>query len=116
MVPLRRPSRQPLAKTQHIFQSVQDLVAQARANGYTIQNAEALPIAAQEVRAISAKIDVVYPQINEELAGAPEKINSDANETWIYKCELANASELNTLDTLLDAAAYEAFVSEETGH
>jgi hypothetical protein len=62
------PIKTALAKTQHIFQSVQDLVAQAREKGYTIQNAEALPIATEEVRAISAKIGVVYPQINEELA------------------------------------------------
>jgi len=73
----------------------------------------------ESVKAVSdlyAPVSGTVTEVNEELAGAPEKINSDANETWIYKCELANASELNTLDTLLDAAAYEAFVSEETGH
>jgi hypothetical protein len=57
-----------LAKTQHIFQLVQDLVAQAHGKGYTIQNSEALPTAAEEVRAICAKIDVVYLPFNQEVA------------------------------------------------
>jgi glycine cleavage system H protein len=73
----------------------------------------------ESVKAVSdlyAPVSGVVTEINEELNSAPEKINSDANETWIYKCELKNAEELNTLDTLLDAAAYEKFVSEETGH
>jgi glycine cleavage system H protein len=55
-------------------------------------------------------------EVNEDLGTAPEKINSDANDTWIYKFELSDAGELTSLDTLLDAAAYEKFVSEETGH
>jgi glycine cleavage system H protein len=73
----------------------------------------------ESVKAVSdlyAPVSGVVTEINEELNSAPEKINSDANETWIYKCEMKNAEEVNTLDTLLDAAAYEKFVSEETGH
>lgn len=62
------PIRTALAKTQHIFQSVQDLVAQAQGKGYAIQNAAALPIAAQEVRAINAKIEAVYPPFDHEAA------------------------------------------------
>ena len=49
--------------------------------------------------------------VNEELKTAPDKINEAAHETWIIKVELSDPAELNTL---LDAAAYEAFVSEET--
>jgi glycine cleavage system H protein len=49
--------------------------------------------------------------INEELTDAPDKINEDAHGTWIIKVEVANPDELNGL---LDAAAYEAFVAEET--
>lgn len=49
--------------------------------------------------------------INEELTDAPDKINEDPHGTWIIKVEIADSAEL---DTLLDAAAYEAFVAEET--
>ena len=74
------------------------------------------------VESVKAVSDLYAPasgtvtEVNEELGSAPEKINANANETWIYKCELSDANELTTLDTLLDAAAYEKFVSEETGH
>lgn len=61
------PIKTALAKTSQIFQSVQDLVAQARGQGFAIGNAEALRVAAQEVEAVSAKIDVVYPKVNEDL-------------------------------------------------
>jgi len=70
----------------------------------------------ESVKAVSdlyAPISGTVTEINEALNMAPETINSDANTTWIYKFELTNG-----LDgaELLDAAAYEAFVSEETGH
>jgi glycine cleavage system H protein len=51
--------------------------------------------------------------INEALTSEPETINKDANNTWIVKIKLADVSQVNAL---LDAAAYEAFTSEETGH
>jgi glycine cleavage system H protein len=51
--------------------------------------------------------------VNEELKDAPEKINEDANGTWMLKLDLKDASEL---DGLLSAEQYEGFVSEETGH
>jgi glycine cleavage system H protein len=73
----------------------------------------------ESVKAVSdlyAPVSGTITEVNEELGGAPEKINSDANETWIYKFELNDANELTSLDTLLDAQAYETFVSEETGH
>ena len=50
------------------------------------------------------------------MNAAPETINTDANATWIFKLELSDAGELTSLDSLIDAAAYETFVSEETGH
>ncbi|MGA2167026.1 MAG: glycine cleavage system protein GcvH [Terracidiphilus sp.] len=49
---------------------------------------------------------------NDELKVSPDKINQAPHETWIIKVELADPAQL---DTLLDAAAYEAFISEETG-
>src|ERR1051325_7145620 len=35
--------------------------------------------------------------INEELATAPEKINSDAHGAWMIKVKIANPSEVNAL-------------------
>ncbi len=70
------------------------------------------------VESVKAVSDLYSPvtgtvtAVNEELAKAPEKINTDAHAAWILKLELADTSEV---DNLLDAAAYEAFVKEETG-
>jgi glycine cleavage system H protein len=49
---------------------------------------------------------------NDELKSSPDKINEAPHETWIIKVELADSAEF---EKLLDAAAYEAFISEETG-
>jgi glycine cleavage system H protein len=51
--------------------------------------------------------------VNEELKTSPDKINEAAHEAWIIKVELADLAEF---EKLLDAAAYEAFISEETGN
>ena len=48
--------------------------------------------------------------INEELATAPEKINSDAHTAWMIKVKIANPAELNSL---LSAEDYEKFAAEE---
>ena len=50
--------------------------------------------------------------VNEVLKSSPDKINEAPHDAWIIKVEIADPSQLNAL---LDAAAYEAFVSEETG-
>ena len=69
------------------------------------------------VESVKAVSDLFSPvtgtvtAINEELKDAPDKINEKPHETWIIKVKLADPAELNAL---LDAAAYEAFVSEET--
>jgi glycine cleavage system H protein len=52
-------------------------------------------------------------EVNESLGNAPETINSDANTTWIMKLELSDPA---AVASLMSAADYEAFVSEETGH
>jgi glycine cleavage system H protein len=49
---------------------------------------------------------------NDALKSSPDKINEAPHETWIIKVELTDPSEF---DKLLDAAAYEKFISEETG-
>ena len=69
------------------------------------------------VESVKAVSDLFSPvtgkvtAVNEELKTAPDKINENPHGTWIIKVELANPGEL---DGLLDAAAYEAFIAEET--
>jgi len=69
------------------------------------------------VESVKAVSDLYSPvtgtvvEVNEELATAPEKINADAHGAWILKVEIADPSEV---DQLLDAKAYEKFISEET--
>ena len=73
----------------------------------------------ESVKAVSdlySPVSGTVTEINEGLNAAPETINSDANATWIFKLELTDTDELTSLDSLLDAAAYEKFVTEETGH
>ena len=70
----------------------------------------------ESVKAVSDLFSPVTGKItavNEELKTTPDKINEDAHGAWIIKVELENPGEL---DGLLDAAAYEAFIAEETGH
>ena len=73
----------------------------------------------ESVKAVSdlyAPVSGTVTEVNDALNAAPETINTDANATWMFKLELADAGELTSLDSLIDAAAYEAFVAEETGH
>jgi glycine cleavage system H protein len=71
------------------------------------------------VESVKAVSDLYAPasgtvaEVNAELATAPEKINQDAHASWMLKMTLKNPSELNSL---LSAADYEKFVSEEGGH
>jgi glycine cleavage system H protein len=69
------------------------------------------------VESVKAVSDLYSPvtgtvtAINEELTQAPDKINETPHDAWIIKVELANTAEV---EKLLDAAAYEIFVAEET--
>jgi len=71
------------------------------------------------VESVKAVSDLYAPatgtvtEINGDLATAPEKINKDAHGSWMSKITLKNPGELNSL---LSAADYEKFVSEEGGH
>jgi len=71
------------------------------------------------VESVKAVSDLFAPasgtvtEVNGDLATAPEKINKDANGTWMLKMTLKNPAELKNL---LSAADYEKFVSEEGGH
>jgi glycine cleavage system H protein len=71
------------------------------------------------VESVKAVSDLYSPvtgtvtEINEALKDAPEKINADANATWMLKVDVSDPAEVNGL---LSAADYEKFVAEETGH
>ncbi len=70
----------------------------------------------ESVKAVSdlyAPVTGTVTEVNEALNGAPETINTAANETWMIKVELLNTDEVGTL---MSAADYDKFVSEETGH
>ncbi len=69
----------------------------------------------ESVKAVSdlySPVSGTVTAVNDELKSSPDKINEDAHSAWIIKIELSDPSEL---EKLLDAAAYEAFVTEETG-
>src|ERR1700677_421061 len=70
----------------------------------------------ESVKAVSdlySPVSGTVTVVNEELKDAPEKVNADANTTWMLKLTLKDAAEL---ETLLTAEQYEKFVSEETAH
>jgi glycine cleavage system H protein len=67
----------------------------------------------ESVKAVSdlfAPVSGTVKEVNEELATAPEKVNSDPHTTWMIKVALKDPSEVNSL---LSAADYETFVAEE---
>jgi len=69
------------------------------------------------VESVKAVSDLYSPvtgtvtAVNEELKSAPDKINEKPHETWIIKVEVADPA---AVAKLLDAAAYEAFIAEES--
>ena len=69
------------------------------------------------VESVKAVSDLFSPvtgtvtAVNEELKNAPGQINERPHEAWIVKDELAELAQFNAL---LDAAAYEAFIAEES--
>ena len=70
----------------------------------------------ESVKAVSDLYSPVSGEVtetNESLKTEPDKINAAPHDTWIIKVKLSDPAEF---DTLLEAAAYEAFVSEETGN
>jgi glycine cleavage system H protein len=69
----------------------------------------------ESVKAVSDLYSPVTGKVmatNDVLKSAPDKINEAPHEAWIIKVELADPA---VFEKLLDAAAYEAFISEETG-
>ncbi len=70
----------------------------------------------ESVKAVSdlyAPVSGTITEVNEALATAPEQVNKDAHGSWMLKLKLSNPSEM---DSLLSAADYDKFVTEEAGH
>jgi glycine cleavage system H protein len=70
----------------------------------------------ESVKAVSdlySPVSGAVTAINEELNSQPDKVNENAHEAWIIKVELSDPAQVASL---LDAAAYEAFIAEEGGH
>src|SRR5271155_1573596 len=64
----------------------------------------------ESVKAVSdlySPVSGTVTAINEELNTSPDKINEEAHTAWIIKVELSDPSQV---DSLLDDAAYEAFI------
>ena len=68
------------------------------------------------VESVKAVSDLFSPvtgtitAVNEELKTTPDKINENPHTTWIIKVTMSNPAEVNSL---LDVAAFEAFIAEE---
>ena len=75
--------------------------------GDSIATIESVKAAADVYTPVSGKVIA----INEELAAAPEVLNSDPYGTaWMVKLELSSPDELTRL---MDAVAYEKFIQEQ---
>ena len=59
-------------------------------------------------RLLKDRVVFLRGEVNEALADAPETLNSDPYGAWIIK-----VSPVTDTEELLDAAAYEAFCTEE---
>lgn len=69
------------------------------------------------VESVKAVSDIYAPtsgqviEVNAELQNKPETINSDPHGAgWLVKIKLANLADVNSL---MDAAAYEAYIAEK---
>lgn len=70
------------------------------------------------IESVKAAADIYMPvdgeviEVNSALAQKPEAINSDPyGEAWLAKIKLTNPAQL---DSLMDAAAYEAYCKERS--
>ena len=85
-----------------VFVEIVASVGDEMSQGDTCASIESVKAAADVYLPVSGKVIAV----NEALPDAPEKVNSDPyGEAWMVKIELTNPAEL---ESLLDAAAYEA--------
>jgi glycine cleavage system H protein len=68
----------------------------------------------ESVKAVSeiySPVSGEVTEVNAALATAPEKVNRDPHgSAWLIKMKLTNPKEL---DSLMDAAAYQAYIDEQ---
>lgn len=85
-------------------------VGAALVAGQAFGTVESVKAVSEVFSPISGKVIAV----NTELAGAPEKLNQDPQGgAWLIR---ASVSDAGPVAQLMDAAAYEKFVSEEESH
>ncbi len=99
--------------THHAQDLLGDMVfVEAPAAGRSLSAGEECAV----VESVKAASDVYAPVAGEVVAAnadvesSPETINQDAYAAWMFKLKPANAADVNTL---MDAAAYEAHVASE---
>ena len=100
--------------TDYAQSSLGDIVYVDAPNVGDTVNANATFGSVESVKAVSdlfSPVTGTVTAINEELKDSPDKLNEDPHGTWIIKVELADPAQFNAL---LDAAAYEAFIAEES--
>jgi glycine cleavage system H protein len=99
--------------TDHAQSQLGDVVfVDVPAAGRNTKQGEAVAV----VESVKAASDIFSPvsgevvEANADLAGQPALVNEDAEgKAWFFKLRIADTAEL---DTLMDRAAYEAFVKE----
>ena len=65
----------------------------------------------KSVSEVYAPVSGTIVEVNAALEDAPERINEDPDgDGWLFVSEMSSPADV---DALLDAAAYEAFVSEQ---
>jgi glycine cleavage system H protein len=99
--------------TQHAQELLGDMVfvetpdvGRKLAQGEECAVVESVKAAADAYSPIAGEVTAVNP----DLATAPEKINQDAYEAWLFKLKPVNVADLNQL---MDAAAYQKMLESE---
>lgn len=91
-----------------VFVEILVAVGEEVAQGASCATVESVKAAAEVYLPVSGTVTA----INEDLPDTPEQINSDPyGAAWMVKLTLSNLAEL---DSLMDAAAYEAYCASRT--
>ena len=100
--------------TDYAQNSLGDIVfVEAPTVGATVEQGKVFG-SVESVKAVSdlySPVNGMVTAVNEELATAPEMINTNAHDAWIIKVQLSNPSQV---DSLMSAEDYERFISEES--
>jgi glycine cleavage system H protein len=98
--------------TEHAQEALGDIVfLELPDAGRAVKAGEAIAV----VESVKAASDIYAPltgeivAANSDLAGAPEAVNSDAYNAWLFKLKPADAA---ALDQLLSAEAYGKLIGE----